>query len=80
MLLKKQKGEYGYLTAYRRQKLMITLILACMIAAVILGTIIMFGDTGRVMIVFAILLALPFVRNKRRRILKHCNQKHRYHW
>ncbi len=60
MLLKKQKGEYGYLTAYRRQKLMITLILACMIAAVILGTIIIFGDTGRVMIVFAILLALPF--------------------
>lgn len=62
MLLKKQKGEYGYLQAYRRQKLLITLILACMIAFVIIGTIIMFGDTGRVMIIFAILLTLPFAK------------------
>lgn len=62
MLLKKQKGEYGYLQAYRRQKLIISLILACMIAFVIVGTIIMFGDTGRVMIIFAILLTLPFAK------------------
>lgn len=62
MLHRKAKGQYGYLSAYRREKLIIALILACMIAFVIIGTIIMFGDTGRVMIIFAILLALPFAK------------------
>ncbi|MDD6328329.1 MAG: hypothetical protein Q4D54_08110 [Eubacteriales bacterium] len=62
MLHKKQKGEYGYMSYCRRLKLLITLMLACMIAFVIVGTLIMFEDTNRVIIVFAILLALPFAK------------------
>lgn len=62
MFVKYNKGEYGYLKAYRRGKLIVSLILAAMIAFIIITMLILFGDTGRVMIVFAILLALPFAK------------------
>lgn len=62
MLLKKQKGEYGYLKAYRLHKLLLSIIFACAIGFVTFGTILMFGDKERVMIVFAILLTLPFAK------------------
>lgn len=62
MFHRHNKGEYGYLKAYRREKLIITLVLAVMIALIIAGMLILFGDTGRVMIVFAILLTLPFAK------------------
>lgn len=62
MFHRHQKGEYGYLKAYRREKLIISLILAVMIALIIAGMLFLFGDTGRVMIVFAILLTLPFAK------------------
>ncbi len=62
MFVKYNKGEYGYLKAYRRGKLIVSLILAAMIAFIIITMLLLFGDTGRVMIVFAILLALPFAK------------------
>lgn len=62
MFIKYNKGEYGYLKAYRRGKLIVSLILAAMIAFIIITMLFLFGDTGRVMIVFAILLALPFAK------------------
>lgn len=62
MFAKYNKGEYGYLKAYRRGKLIVSLILAAMIAFIIITMLFLFGDTGRVMIVFAILLALPFAK------------------
>lgn len=62
MFHRHEKGEYGYLKAYRREKLIISLVLAIMIALIIAGMLFLFGDTGRVMIVFAILLTLPFAK------------------
>lgn len=62
MFNKLQKGEYGYLKSYRREKLIISMILAIMIAFIIITMLILFGDTGRVIIVFAILLTLPFAK------------------
>jgi hypothetical protein len=56
------KGDYGYLVAYKRGKLIGTVALALMIVFVVVATIIMFGDTKRVAIIFAILLALPFAK------------------
>jgi len=57
-----QKGEYGYLKKYKISKLIISLILAVMIAFVVLTTIIIYGDTSNVLIVFAILLSLPLAK------------------
>lgn len=62
MFNKCKKGDYGYLKAYRREKLIISLILAAMIAFIIVSMLLLFGDTGRVLIVFAILLTLPFAK------------------
>ena len=59
---KVQKGEYGYLKAYKMSKLLLCTVLAFMLAAVVIGTIIMYGDTSRVIIVFAILLSLPLAK------------------
>lgn len=59
---KPNKGEYGYLKHYKLSKLMIIMLLAVMLAAVVIGTLIMFGDTSRVIIVFAILLSLPLAK------------------
>ena len=59
---KKNKGEYGYLKSYKLSKLIVLGILAIMISAVVLGTIIMYGDTSRVIIVIAILLSMPFAK------------------
>lgn len=56
------KGDYGYLSRYKRAKLTGTVVLALMIIFVVVTTVIMFGDTKRVAIVFAILLALPFAK------------------
>ena len=57
-----EKGDYGYMKSYRFSKLIITLILALMIAFIVITMLIIYGDTSRVMIVFAILLALPFAK------------------
>lgn len=54
------KGSYGYLKAYKTSKLGFSVLFAAMISSVVITTLIMFGDTMRVAIVFAILLALPF--------------------
>lgn len=59
---KTNKGEYGYLKAYKLSKLIIILVLSVMLAAVVIGTILMYGDTSRVIIVFAILLSLPLAK------------------
>ncbi len=59
---KTNKGEYGYLKAYKLSKLTIILVLSVMLAAVVIGTILMYGDTSRVIIVFAILLSLPLAK------------------
>lgn len=56
------KGEYGYLKSYKLKKLIGVIILTLMIEAIVIGTLIMFGDTKRVIIVFAILLALPLAK------------------
>ncbi len=59
---KPNKGEYGYLKSYKLSKLLVITILSIMMAAVVLGTILMYGDTSRVIIVFAILLSLPLAK------------------
>ena len=59
---KVNKGEYGYLKSYKFTKLIVVVILAIMIAAVVLGTIFMYGDTSRVVIVIAILLSMPLAK------------------
>ena len=59
---KVNKGEYGYLKSYKLSKLLVVAILAVMIAAVVIGTLIMYGDTSRVIIVIAILLSLPLAK------------------
>lgn len=59
---KVNKGEYGYLKSYKLSKLIIVAILSVMIAAVVIGTILMYGDTSRVIIVIAILLSLPLAK------------------
>lgn len=56
------KGEYGYLKSYKLSKLLMIALLSIMLAAVVLGTLIMFGDTSRVIIVIAILLSLPLAK------------------
>lgn len=56
------KGEYGYLKSYRTSKLITAIVLAVMILVVVIGTLLMFGDTSRVIIVIAILLSLPFAK------------------
>lgn len=59
---KYEKGEYGYLKAYRQGKLIVTIILTAMIEFIVITMLIMYGDTSRVMIVFAVLLALPLAK------------------
>lgn len=59
---KVNKGEYGYLKSYKLSKLLVVAILAIMIAAVVIGTLIMYGDTSRVIIIIAILLSLPLAK------------------
>ncbi len=59
---KVNKGEYGYLRSYKLSKLIIVGILSIMLAAVVIGTILMYGDTSRVIIVIAILLSLPLAK------------------
>lgn len=59
---KKEKGQYGYIHYYKGNKLIISLILAIMIAFIIVSMLVMFGDTGRIGIIFAILLVLPFAK------------------
>lgn len=45
---KKEKGQYGYIDYYKKGKLLVTLILAIMIASIILSMLLAFGDTGRI--------------------------------
>ena len=56
---KKEKGQYGYINYYKKGKLLVTLILAIMIASIILSMLLAFGDTGRIGIIF---LVLPFAK------------------
>lgn len=58
----KHKGEYGYIKNYKLSKLIVVIVLTLMIEAIVIGTLIMFGDTSRVVIVIAILLALPLAK------------------
>jgi hypothetical protein len=58
----KNKGDYGYLSGYKKGKLAGSVVLALMIIFDVVATVIMFGDTKRVAIIFAILLALPFAK------------------
>lgn len=57
-----EKGNYGYLEKYKRNKLIGITVLGLMIIFIVVTVIIMHGDTKRVAIVFAILLSLPFVK------------------
>lgn len=59
---KLQKGDYGYLEKYKKNKLLGVLTLGLMIIFIVVTVIIMLGDTKRVAIVFAILLSLPFAK------------------
>ncbi|MBQ8923889.1 MAG: hypothetical protein IJ053_03750 [Lachnospiraceae bacterium] len=60
MFNKYQKGEYGYMNSYKKSKLIISLIFAAMISFIIITMLIMYGSTQRIMIIFAIILVLPF--------------------
>lgn len=59
---KYEKGDYGYINAYKKGKLIISLILAAMISFIVITVIIMYGSTNKVAIVFAILLSMPFAK------------------
>ncbi|MCM1272165.1 MAG: hypothetical protein NC225_04865 [Clostridium sp.] len=59
---KSNKGEYGYLKAYRRGKLVGFIIFVAMIEFIVITMLLMFGSTNRVGIVFAILLTLPMAK------------------
>ncbi|MBE5945899.1 MAG: hypothetical protein E7259_03010 [Lachnospiraceae bacterium] len=59
---KYEKGDYGYINAYKKGKLVISLILAAMISFIVITVIIMYGSTNKVAIVFAILLSMPFAK------------------
>ncbi len=58
----KEKGKYGYLNSYMRNKLITVTILSLMILFIVVTLHIMFGTTSRVMVVFAILLSLPLAK------------------
>lgn len=60
MFNKHKKGEYGYIDSYKKSKLVVSLIFAAMISFIILTMLFMFGSTQRIMVIFAILLVLPF--------------------
>lgn len=60
MFNKHKKGEYGYIDSYKKSKLIISLIFAAMISFIIITMLFMFGSTQRIMVIFAILLVLPF--------------------
>lgn len=57
-----KKGEYGYLKKYRNSKLIASIVFLLLITFIVATVIIMFGDTKRVAIVFAILMALPLAK------------------
>ena len=57
-----QKGDFGYIGAYKKKRVLLAAILGVMIACVVAGTIYMYGDTKHVIIVCAILLVLPFAK------------------
>lgn len=59
---KHNKGEYGYMKAYRQGKLIVSIILVAMIEFIVITLLLMYGSTSRVMIVIAILLALPLAK------------------
>lgn len=59
-MFKYNKGEYGYINEYKKRKLTFSGIFLFMILFIVITMLIMFGSTKRVMVVFAILLALPF--------------------
>lgn len=54
-----EKGNYGYLKKYKRNKLIAVISFVIMIVFIVVTVYLMFGDTKRVAIIFAILLALP---------------------
>lgn len=57
-----KKGDYGYISRYKRNKLLVVIAFMLMIVFIVVTMLIMFGDTKRVAIVFAILLALPLAK------------------
>ncbi len=57
-----KKGDYGYIASYKLKKLLLTLVFAIMLFSVVIGTIVMYGDTKHIVIIFAILLSLPFAK------------------
>lgn len=59
---KYEKGAYGYLRAYRRSKLVMSIIFAAMIEFIVITLLLQFGTTKHVMIVIAVLLSLPFAK------------------
>lgn len=60
MFNKYKKGEYGYMDSYKKSRLIISLIFATMISFIVITMLFMFGSTQRIMVIFAILLVLPF--------------------
>lgn len=59
---KHNKGEYGYMKAYRQGKLIVSIILVAMIEFIVITLLLMYGSTSRIMVVIAILLALPLAK------------------
>lgn len=57
-----EKGNYGYLKKYKRNKLIAIISFVIMIVFIVVTVYLMFGDTKRVAIVFAILLSLPLAK------------------
>lgn len=59
---KHEKGEYGYLKYYRLCRLIGVIVFAAMIEFIVITMLLLWGSTSRVIVVFAILLALPLAK------------------
>lgn len=56
------KGSYGYIENYKKNKLIIITVLMLMIAFVVVSLLLMFATTKNVLVIVAILLALPLAK------------------
>ena len=59
---KHEKGEYGYLKYYRLCKLIGVIVFTAMIEFIVITMLLLWGSTSRVIVIFAILLALPLAK------------------
>ena len=58
-----QKGQYGYIKAYRKKRLIIALICLAMIASLLVASFLIFETRKTWLAIIACVIAIPFARN-----------------